>query len=111
MRAGSDSPGDNRSKSPAQNRARAIHYAISTGPVNSRGANQAAGGKARLAAAVARRANVLRGRNFRRFYIGQVTSLLGTSMSAVAVTFAVLDNGGSAADLGYVMAARILPQV
>jgi MFS family permease len=54
---------------------------------------------------------VLRGRAFRRFFIGYATSLLGTSMSAVAVTFAVLDSGGSAADLGYVMAARILPQV
>jgi MFS family permease len=64
----------------------------------------------RLALA-ARKAAVLRGRNFRRFYLGQVTSLLGTSMSAVAVTFAVLDNGGSAADVGYVIAARILPQV
>jgi MFS family permease len=57
------------------------------------------------------RTRVLHGRNFRRFYLGQVTSLLGTSMSAVAVTFAVLDNGGSAADVGYVIAARILPQV
>ena len=54
---------------------------------------------------------MLRGRAFRRFFIGYATSLLGTSMSAVAVTFAVLDSGGSAADLGYVMAARILPQV
>jgi len=62
-------------------------------------------------AAAASRAAVLRGRNFRRFYAGYVTSLLGTSMSAVAVTFAVLDSGGSPADLGYVMAARILPQV
>jgi MFS family permease len=60
---------------------------------------------------MAAKARVLRGRNFRRFYLGQVTSLLGTSMSAVAVTFAVLDNGGSAADVGYVIAARILPQV
>jgi len=51
------------------------------------------------------------GRTFRRFYIGQATSLLGTSMSAVAVSFAVLDDGGSAADVGYVIAARILPQV
>jgi len=73
--------------------------------------NHAAGGQGKLGAAVARRVSVLRGRNFRRFYIGQATSLLGTSMSAVAVTFAVLGNGGSAADLGYVMAARILPQV
>ena len=54
---------------------------------------------------------MLRGRHFRRFYLGQVTSLLGTSMSAVAVTFAVLDNGGSAADVGCVIAAQILPQV
>jgi hypothetical protein len=60
---------------------------------------------------MAAKTRVFRGRNFRRFYLGQVTSLLGTSMSAVAVTFAVLDNGGSAADVGYVIAARILPQV
>ena len=62
-------------------------------------------------AGLARRASVLRERNFRRFYTGYVTSLLGTSMSAVAVIFAVLGNGGSAADVGYVIAARILPQV
>jgi MFS family permease len=54
---------------------------------------------------------VLRYRNFRRFYAGYVTSLLGTWMSTVAVTFAVLDRGGTPADLGLVMAARILPQV
>ncbi len=65
----------------------------------------------RLAATVAARTAVLRGRNFRRFYIGYVTSLLGTAMSAVAVAFAVLDDGGSPTDLGYVMAALILPQV
>jgi MFS family permease len=65
----------------------------------------------RLGAAVAGRTAVLRGRTFRRFYIGYVASLLGTAMSAVAVTFAVLDGGGSATDLGYVMAALILPQV
>ena len=62
-------------------------------------------------AGLARRASVLRERNFRRFYTGYVTSLLGTSMSAVAVTFAVLGDGGSATDVGYVIAARILPQV
>jgi predicted MFS family arabinose efflux permease len=54
---------------------------------------------------------VLRERNFRRFYVGYVTSLLGTAMSSVAVAFAVLGSGGSAADLGYVFAARIVPQV
>jgi predicted MFS family arabinose efflux permease len=54
---------------------------------------------------------VLRERNFRRFFIGYATSLLGTSMSVVAVAFAVLDSGGTEADLGYVFAAGIVPQV
>jgi MFS family permease len=72
--------------------------------------NRRAGNPARLAA-IASRAAVLRGRNFRRFYTGYVTSLLGTSMSAIAVTFAVLGNGGSAADVGLVITAQILPQV
>jgi hypothetical protein len=54
---------------------------------------------------------VLRERNFRRFFIGYATSLLGTSMSALAVAFAVLDSGGTDADLGYVSAAGIVPQV
>jgi MFS family permease len=71
---------------------------------------QSPGRPSRLARA-AERAAVLRGRDFRRFYTGYVTSLLGTAMSAVAVTFAVLDSGGSAADLGYVMASGIVPQV
>jgi hypothetical protein len=53
----------------------------------------------------------LRERNFRRFYAGYVTSLLGTSMSGVAVIFAVLGSGGTAAELGYVAAAQIVPQV
>jgi MFS family permease len=53
----------------------------------------------------------LRERNFRRFYVGYVTSMLGTSMSGVAIVFAVLGSGGTAADLGYVAAAGIVPQV
>ncbi|HEY4854604.1 MAG TPA: MFS transporter [Streptosporangiaceae bacterium] len=60
---------------------------------------------------IGRRAGVLRERNFRRFFVGYATSLLGTSMSAVAVAFAVLDSGGTAAGLGYVFAAGIVPQV
>src|ERR1022692_3388366 len=56
-------------------------------------------------------AGVLRERNFRRFYAGYVTSLFGTSMSSVALAFAVLDGGGNAADLGYVFAAGVVPQV
>jgi len=54
---------------------------------------------------------VLRERNFRRFYAGYVTSLLGTSMSSVALAFAVLDGGGTTADLGYVFAAGVVPEV
>jgi MFS family permease len=53
----------------------------------------------------------LRERNFRRFYAGYVTSLLGTSMSGLATVFAVLGSGGTASDLGYVAAAGIVPQV
>lgn len=54
---------------------------------------------------------VLREPGFRRFFAGYATSLLGTSMAAVAVTFAVLDDGGTPAGLGYVFAAGIVPQV
>ncbi len=50
-------------------------------------------------------------RDFRWFFIGYATSLVGSSMAPVAVAFAVLDGGGDGADLGRVMAARILPIV
>ncbi|HEY2553417.1 MAG TPA: MFS transporter [Streptosporangiaceae bacterium] len=54
---------------------------------------------------------LLRVASFRLFYAGYATSLLGTAMASVAVTFAVLRSGGSAADLGYVFAAGTLPLV
>ena len=57
------------------------------------------------------KAAVLGERNFRTFYTGYVTSLLGSSMSAVAIAWAVLDAGASATDLGYVFAAAVVPQV
>jgi len=50
-------------------------------------------------------------RNFRRFYVGYATSMLGTSMSAVAIAFAVLASGGTATSLGVVFAANIVPMV
>ncbi len=53
----------------------------------------------------------LAGRNFRRFYVGYTTSLLGTSMSAVAIAFAVLQSGGTATSLGVVFAANIIPMI
>ena len=57
------------------------------------------------------RLGVLAERNFGIFYAGYVTSLLGSSMAQVALTFAVLGSGGSAADLGYVFAASVVPEV
>ena len=54
---------------------------------------------------------MLRDRDFAHFFAGYATSLLGTSMSALAVSFAVLDGGGTATDLGVVLAAGIVPQV
>ncbi|MFD8083822.1 MFS transporter [Kitasatospora sp. NPDC059722] len=68
-------------------------------------------------------------RDFRCFFTGYATSLLGSAMAPVAVAFAVLGGGadgsggpggggpgagsagGDGADLGWVMAARILPVV
>jgi hypothetical protein len=60
---------------------------------------------------VRRRAGVLAEPNFRRFYAGYVTSLLGSSMSTVAIAWAVLDSGGSATGLGYVFTAGVVSQV
>jgi MFS family permease len=67
--------------------------------------------RARMPGRAGGRLAVLRRQDFRRFYAGYTTSLLGSSMSTVAVTFAVLGGGGSAADLGYVFAAGVIPQV
>jgi MFS family permease len=57
-----------------------------------------------------RRLAPVREQNFRRFYAGYATSLLGTSMSSIAIAFAVLDSGGTATSLGLVFAAGIVPQ-
>ncbi|MFC5663425.1 MFS transporter [Kitasatospora misakiensis] len=54
---------------------------------------------------------VLGERDFRWFFVGYATSLVGSSMAPVAVAFAVLDGGGGGSDLGRVMAARVLPIV
>ena len=50
-------------------------------------------------------------RNFRLLVGCDVTSMLGTSMAAVAVPFAVLASGGSVSDVGYVAAAGLIPTV
>jgi MFS family permease len=50
-------------------------------------------------------------RDFRRFYIGYTTSLLGTAMSSVAIAFAVLESGGTPTELGIVFTGNIVPMV
>ena len=49
-------------------------------------------------------------RNFRLFFIGQTTSLIGSGMAPVAITFAVLEHG-TASDVGFVSAAGLTPLV
>jgi MFS family permease len=53
----------------------------------------------------------LRERQFRLLFTGQVVSLLGDSITAVALAFAVLDLTGSPTDLGYVLAGKTIPLV
>src|SRR5579863_2194737 len=45
--------------------------------------------------------------NFRRFFAGYATSLFGTGMAPVAVSFAVLNGGGSTSQLGFVLTAVV----
>jgi MFS family permease len=49
--------------------------------------------------------------NFRRLWIGQTASAIGDGLTGVALTFAVLGLRGSAADLGFSMAAFMVPRV
>ncbi|MGK5730549.1 MFS transporter [Streptomyces sp. URMC 124] len=58
-----------------------------------------------------RPAAVLRERHFRLFFTGYVTSLLGSSMASIALSFAVLRAGGGGPELGLVLSARIVPLV
>jgi len=53
----------------------------------------------------------LRQRNFRLLFFGRVVSFAGSAMAPVALAFAVLELGGSATDLGLVLAVAILPQI
>src|SRR3954447_155522 len=54
---------------------------------------------------------VLRLREFRLLFGAQTVSLLGDRMVAIALAFAVLELGGSATDVGIVLALRVLPLV
>lgn len=50
-------------------------------------------------------------REFRLLFLGRTTSFIGNAFANVALAFAVLELTGSKADLGYVLAARAIPQV
>ncbi|WP_433184406.1 MFS transporter [Actinoallomurus sp. CA-150999] len=60
---------------------------------------------------LARGLSVLRERDFRWFFLGQCTSMLGDGMVAPALAFAVLGLTGRAFDLGVVLAAGSASQV
>jgi len=57
------------------------------------------------------RLGVLGERNFRLFFIGYVSSLVGSAMVPVALMFAVLDQGDGTAAVGYVLGAETVPLV
>ena len=50
-------------------------------------------------------------RDFRLLFLGRTTSFVGNAFANIALAFAVLELTGSKADLGYVLAARSVPQV
>jgi MFS family permease len=51
----------------------------------------------------------LRNRNYRLYFLGQLLSMMGTWMQAVALAFLVLKLTGSGTDLGLATAARFMP--
>lgn len=53
----------------------------------------------------------LRHRDFRLLFLGRLTSLAGSAVAHVAFAFAVLGIGGTAGDLGLVLAAGTIPQL
>jgi MFS family permease len=55
--------------------------------------------------------SVLRLRDFRLLFLGHTVSVFGDRMLNLALAFAVLEVGGSAAEVGLVLACRVLPLV
>jgi MFS family permease len=53
----------------------------------------------------------LRHRPFRLLFFGRLASLAGSAVAPIALAFAVLEVGGSATDLGVVLAVGTLPQI
>lgn len=52
---------------------------------------------------------VLRETEYRKLFFGQATSVVGDMFTVVALPFAVLEIGGTATDIGIVMAANLVP--
>jgi MFS family permease len=52
---------------------------------------------------------VLANRNLRRFLFGFGATMLGTTMTPIALSFAVLERGGDAGDVGLVLTAESVP--
>lgn len=50
-------------------------------------------------------------RQFRLLFAGRLTSLAGSAIAPIALAFAVLGAGGTATDLGLVLAAGAVPQI
>lgn len=53
----------------------------------------------------------LRHRPFRLLFLGRLASLAGSAVAPIALAFAVLEIGGSATDLGIVLAVGTVPQI
>ena len=50
-------------------------------------------------------------RDFRLLFAGRLVSVAGSAMAPIAISFGVLELGGSAGDLGIVLTVAILPQL
>lgn len=59
--------------------------------------------------AARRSLGALADRDFRLYFVGQLTSAIGTGMTAVALSFAVLASHGTASAVGVVLAAQTAP--
>jgi len=53
----------------------------------------------------------LRDPDFRLYFVGRLTSFIGTGMVPVALSFAVLGEGRSTSDVGFVLGAETVPMV
>jgi MFS family permease len=72
---------------------------------------EAADDFAKTSARGSTRSGLLRERNFRLFLVGYTASMIGTGVVPVALSFALLNDGRSVREVGYVFAAQTVPLV